>query len=248
MDLLVATRRFAARYYLWARADARREVDDNFPRVRGVKGKMALRAVSFFDALTLAERHECVGALVRRFHPEGMAECGESMTTEDQNWVKQWLAAAQSECVLEGLRRGRARLGVFRRVVVQQLSSILGAEFKNHSSTTGAFHTRIGRWTLVTTVGFGAKPFYSQHIWAGPRAALGSATGSLLARLGLTGQTTWDLLGAGDEEEAAVTLTSDCAVYLRALPELLKDLAADDVPLEPAEISDGLRPRLASKG
>jgi hypothetical protein len=177
-----------------------------------------------------------------------MAESGESMTLEDDDWVRKWLAAARIESHLECQPRDRPSKATFRRAVLQHLGPILSSEFQKHSSTTGVFRTQIGLWTLVTTVGFGARPFYFQDVWMGSRTMLGPATGSLLARLGITGQTIWDLLGAGNEEEAAFTLASDCSAFLQVLPELLRDLSADDVAVDlPAENRPTFRPRLAPK-
>lgn len=248
MELVAASRAFAVRYYRWALDDARREVEKDFPRIRGVKGKMAFRALTFLESLSQKQRHAAARALVRRFHSEGMAGSGESMTVEDDDWVSKWLAAARIESLLEFQPRDRPSRSLFRKAVLQQLGPILSSEFQKHSSTTGVFRTQIGPWTLVTTVGFGARPFYFQHVWMGPRATLGPVTGSLLARLGITGQTTWDLLGAGNEEEAAFALASDCTAYLQTLPELLRDLSADDVAIDiPAGKTPSFRPRLAPK-
>lgn len=46
----------AIRYYRWALDDARREVAEDFPLLRGVKSGLVMRAVAYLESLPAADR------------------------------------------------------------------------------------------------------------------------------------------------------------------------------------------------
>lgn len=63
-----ATDEFMVRYYRWALADARREVQDGFPLLRGVESTLVIRALGFLESLETASRSRpsTTGATRRR--------------------------------------------------------------------------------------------------------------------------------------------------------------------------------------
>lgn len=246
MELQTARREFARRYYRWALDGCRREIVEDFPRLRSITGSMALRALAFFESLAAGERLPAGTALVKRFHIEGMDLCGDYLTSADQAWIERWRVDASKECRLETRERKRPMRRPFATVVIGQLVRMLGGELERQSGTTVQLRTAVGLWTLETTVGVGSRPFYFQQVHARRYVAIGGD--SVLPRLGLTGQTVWDLIGAGEEERAASALVAACLEFAHALPSMLDGLS-HDVPASagPRRVEQSA-PRLVKRG
>ena len=86
---------FAVRYYRWALADARREVEENFPLLRTVKAALPMRAVAYLESLAGDERLQAATALVKRNHRRAVALTGDVWGADEDRIDREYRAAAR---------------------------------------------------------------------------------------------------------------------------------------------------------
>jgi len=72
------------RYYRWALDDARREVQEGFPLLRGVKSTLVIRALGFLESFAEVERPRVATSLVKRSHRRAVGLTADSWGPEEE--------------------------------------------------------------------------------------------------------------------------------------------------------------------
>ena len=70
-------RDFNVRYYHWALQDFRREIQHDFPFLRGFKTGSAFEIVEMMSKMSSREKLLLASALVKRFHKDGVQAAGD---------------------------------------------------------------------------------------------------------------------------------------------------------------------------
>ena len=231
-----ATDEFMVRYYRWALADARREVQEAFPLLRGVKSTLVIRALGFLESFAEVDRPRVATALVKRFHGRAVGLTADSGGPEEEQVNRDYqdsmrILGPEEEWHREALlhhpgtlRLDRAR---FLTAVKAALAPPLGDGEPFSSQHDWRYATSLGPWTLVTLLDVGGRVHqlaYTQTIRAADPRPLHEGL-SICGWLGLGGQTAWDQLTEADAPSAAPSLARICAHFLRAAPALAAGLS-----------------------
>jgi hypothetical protein len=231
-----ATDEFLVRYYRWALDDARREVQEGFPLLRGVKSTLVIRALGFLESFAEIDRPRVATALVKRFHRRAVGITADSWGPEEERVNRDYQDAMRilrpeeewyRQALLHdpaALRLDRAR---FLAAVKVALAPILGAGEPFSSKHDWRYATPLGPWTLVTLLDVGGRAhqlMYTQTIRAVDPRPLHEGL-SLCGWLGLGGQTAWNQLTEADAPAAAPSLARICAHFLQAAPALVAGLS-----------------------
>ena len=195
--------------------------------IRSVKGTSALRAETHLQRLSPIERVEVLEALTKRFHPRAMAITGDTLSARQTALLeKKERAVREIRLPLEAAAdstQKTARMSSSRlRTLAKRELAPLG-ELVPMTSRVSRYENRIGSWTVHTIVSIGSPCYYLQYIRADAATSLQEGI-SVLAWLGVAGQTTWDLARAGDEKETIGSIAKASFHFLRAAPELLEGI------------------------
>ena len=216
---------FALRFFRWAIGDARREVGEGLRLIRSIKGASALRAAAYLGRLSPSEQVEVLEALTKRFHPRASA-ASDALTARQVALIeKKDLAMREMvppevsrQSTQEGAPMSTSRLKTLAKRHLASLGEIVPL-----TSRVSQYDQRVGPWTVHTMVNVGSPCYYVQYIRAAGAAPLQESI-SVLAWLGVTAQTTWDLARAGDEEQTVEAIVNACSHFLAAAPALLEGI------------------------
>lgn len=230
---------FAVRYYRWALADARREVEENFPLLRAVKAALPMRAVAYLESLAGDERLRAATALVKRNHRRAVALTGDVWGADEERIDREYRDAARvwrpeeswyREAMLHDAGRLKIDRARFLAAVKAALAPVLGAGEPFSTKHEWRYDTPLGPWTLLTLVDAGGSVHqlaYTQTLRVSPSRVLKEGL-SILGWLGIGGgHTTWDRLSEADTAAAAESIARIGAHFLRALPALVAGLSPE---------------------
>jgi hypothetical protein len=229
---------FRVRYYRWARDDARRELGEAWPLLRGVKSTLVIRALARLASLPADRRPLVVTALVKRFHRRAVELTGDTWDADEETIARDHVEAMrilqpEEEGYRQALLHAPGRLRIdrvgFLASVRRELAPVLGDGAAFASKHDWRYETPIGPWTLVTLVDVGGRYHqlsYSQTIRARHPRPLAEHL-SICAWLGLGGQTAWDQITEAETPGAAQALARICAHFLEAAPPLLDGLSPE---------------------
>ena len=212
--MIAAADEFAVRFYRWALADARREVEQGLPLLRTVKWSLAIRAVAWLESLA-----------------------GDAWSADEERVERDYLAVARVERPEEAWYRqvllhdpGRLRVARGRLLerVKAEVTPSLGAGSPFGSKTAWLFETPLGPWRLATFIDVGghAPLAYTQTIRVDPARVLMRGV-CVTGWLGIAGgQTVWQQITEADAPAAVQSLTRACEHFLRAAPALVDGLGS----------------------
>jgi hypothetical protein len=242
---------FDLRYYHWALAQARREINEDFPSLRLIKNELVYKFLEIARSMDKEEQLQFLSALVKRTHSDGVELAGDPFTARDQELIDRYLNHDYSEIapglpVLDGTfeRRGDKRIyrsvneratlpkidkKRLRKLVVQKLRPILGECSMKESSDSWWYETKIGIWSVWTLVA-AYKKFvhlsYFQRIVVQEGIDLRFPI-SPTAWFGIGGGSTdWKLWENSEMEEATDSMCLLVKQFLDAAPSLLEGIPA----------------------
>lgn len=236
MDLEKAKDEFAVRYYQWAMEDFRREMREGFPLLRKIKGSASLRLVTLMQSLGQDEQILLSSGLVKRFHRRATNLLKEPLTAQEDSLCQGYVASIITPIPAKGEIERRIRAGIARRVNRSRLAALCKKDLQpilgNPSDVWGPrecwYETPIDGWNVCTNVHTYGGNFYqlNYHHRIHPSGSVYELENgiSVLAWLGITSMTNWDLLTDQDMSQAARTLALVCSHFIQAVPSLLKGI------------------------
>jgi hypothetical protein len=158
MDLDETRREFALRYYQWALEDARREIRDDFPLLRTIKGWTVRRLLARMDSLPEENRLRFGEALVKRFHAQALAIQGETLSAQERALIRDFLDNLITSLPGELEFNRDLRLGIVRlvkrralvKLVRQAITPVLGDECEVWGPNVWRYTTSVNGWPLHT--------------------------------------------------------------------------------------------------
>lgn len=243
MDILD---KVAIRYYQWAQDDFQREIREGFTFLQRIKDRyISFRVLPIMKSLNSLEQQTLASALLKHFHPRAVRLLDEGFTSEEQamfDWYSEVRRAIPSEELqhreleVAGKIHYKVDRKVFRQQLKESLEPILGTNVEYWGRSEWNYQTKVGKLNLMTFVDIGGD--YHQLTYGHcldyehditdaerliftnpPNRAFGYT--SMLAWLGLSSETTWDMLTDADVEETAQTLALFCSHFLKALENIL---------------------------
>lgn len=220
---------FHRNYYNWAMSTAEQEVRKDFPLVREIRGTWTAGYLSYMSALPFDIRIERARLLVKRMNG---SVCGETLSEEESAEAERYshyLLNYPYERVFGSLYSG---LGIetkykidaktLSKMVRQNLFEICGEPDKKPRSEW--MHTRkFGEWTMLTWIhitGTNPQMRYHHRLFSDKNEPTGVLVDAMRWMGG--GGATWNLLRAGDEEQALHQLVKVCSHFVEALPRILE--------------------------
>lgn len=240
--MLVVQTIFDERYYRWAKEDWKRELLDDFPFLRSIKGEIAGTAIRIIEALDNERRCSMAGALAKRGKsPKLLFRWGDPLTKDDEQFIKLYLDKYEEDRhrearkILPGMFPKRADRKSLRRrklkqYIIKALSSVLGENYEDWGDWEEyRYHSIIGPWRIVTYIDVGGQSHqlcYHHDIEASEHVYLAQGI-SVLRWLGIASQTDWQCLYDSDAESTAQALAKMIAHFMDAAPKLLEGLSPD---------------------
>jgi hypothetical protein len=150
------------RYYRWALQDFKREIDEDFPFLKGFKTGPPLEVLQMMSSRNRSEQLALASALVKRFHKEGLEAAGERITADEEATCKEYLSRVPRTQPLElallsraaagepGVYANRARL---LRLVKGELKAA-GMQVFESENLAGvlSYHNILDGWRIITRV------------------------------------------------------------------------------------------------
>jgi hypothetical protein len=228
MTLEEARAEFSVRCYRWAMEEARQEWESGFQRLRALPSSAALRAVSYFDSLAREDQWQLFGVLLRKFHPDAAQRLGESLTARDEGLFQRALAARMQPVPEESEAREKPmKKRSLAAASRQHLRAVFGGPHEKLPGGVDLYETDLADWKVTTLIDLGGRlPSYFHNIETRSGDRLVHLT-SLLARLGISSQTAFDLVKEGEEEAAAKLWAALSEDFLKASRILLDGLSND---------------------
>jgi len=78
-----AKEEFQVRYYLWAKSEWEREINESFPDLRSFKAGPAWETLEYMRHLSRREQLLVAGGLLKRFHPDAVKTLGETCSPDE---------------------------------------------------------------------------------------------------------------------------------------------------------------------
>jgi len=221
-----AQEEFAVRYYRWAQADWQREAMESFGLLRGVRSSLAFSALRFIDELQPEEQPQYFTVFTKKGHPLAARITGQMLSAGEEELFQRFRTARLVPLPIETeiALKPRMKVSHFAAEAKARLRRIFGEPESRPEGGSERFVTSVGAWRLITLVNYGHYPYSFQSIETERGDRLQEHI-SLLAWLGLGGQTVWDLAREGDELDSALALTACCEHFLKAAPGLLAGLS-----------------------
>ena len=237
MKLIEAQVEFAARYYLWAREEARLEVERGFPLLKRIDTSSCHRFFQRMSQLSLADRQIFAALLVKRFHQHAMKLFGENLSADEVAEIKRYTDGGchqfdQVEEIfvqrqLDGDPNKKLNRKHFRKLLKGCLITTLGQEDAWGGDGTWRYNNTIENLRVETYLDTGGQfdqLCYSHRIIFSGYQTLVELT-SVLFWLGISNQTCWQQLDDSKIEATAHLLSDVCAHFLDSMPKLLKGIA-----------------------
>lgn len=242
--MLTAKSEFDRRFFLWARQDWAREIEQNFPLLRSVNENLILKIM---EDLEDTERWALAKALVKRGRSEELLNsCGDPLTDRDKEYERFYVdmvtKSISGEAYWDEERSRKAKEAFFaprdkrlnrrkfRKYIIQALIPILGEDYEDWGDwKEWRYCTPIGPWKVITYVDVGGSAHqlcYEHDIIASERVYLFQNI-SLLRWLGISSQIQWQCLQDSDAKPTAEALTKIVAHFMNVVPKLLEGLTPD---------------------
>jgi hypothetical protein len=232
---------FLVKLYRWARADFQREIDEGFPLLRGIDGRTTYGLLGLMESLPAAERLAFVSFLLRRFHQRAAEVLGERETGDERRFQEMFSNTFQTINHLEQQRLEQARglgpllEGKERDAIIKRVREELhephyvwprSGPWKGMSFEVekGAFRIVTRLYTRMSVslcydhaVQNKGMEGYNQNM------AFYCDRLSVYSWLGVSGQTMWMGLRAGDVERVASHVVRLSRHFIEGVGALLDD-------------------------
>jgi hypothetical protein len=209
---------FIARYFEWAL----RQVDDeaeSFQRIGLVQDRVARSTITYLRALERHHRKAVMVAMIKRFHPQGLALSGQTLTP-DENALLEEKDRAVFEIGLRTEKFHHRGLSAARfRTAFTARATQIGA-FADNAKTGAKLELEVGSCRIRTVVAYNSDPVYNQVLLSSEGGYLYDGI-SVLSWLGVSGQSAWHLAERGSEEVAAEQMVKALELFVTATPTLL---------------------------
>jgi hypothetical protein len=210
---------FLQNYHHWCLDEAVREASSSFASVRAVRGFNAMRSANALLGFPASARKSLALGLVEQWHHKEIDEERRTLVTEFKN---SRLSAPPANSIVVATPADRT---VVRRLVKQSAPEILGSLIPGSGRVAMQFKRTVGQHEIMTFVDTGGRNRqleYNQLVWLeGETRPVAEQSINMMSWLGLASVTTWDLLPAGDEEEAVRTMLRFCSRFMDAVPYLV---------------------------
>jgi len=166
MTLQEAREEFAARFYVWAKNEIRKEVTAGLPLLRRLETGCAFRFLSYIRALSDDEKTHLMTAYLRLQFPTAAERLGEPSSKEDAELVARFMnspimqSPAQLALLgrqLDGEKHLFADRKVLRAAIREELNPIFGQKITRYGSATWTYFTPISDWTVETDIDTGGR-------------------------------------------------------------------------------------------
>jgi hypothetical protein len=231
---------FRLRLYKWAKQDAQREVQEDFPFLRQIKGSSAWRILALMESLSEDDRLQLASSLVKGIAGEAaLVACNEEWNHIDVNWRNKFRHACIIEPItyeieekflrkiVSGELSFKIRKKEFKSLLKSELQSVVG-DLSHGKGDILIYQKDLADWSIRTVIDIGGSQqlrYDHQVIYANSQRELSSLEPSsihFLRWLGM-GETSWDYLTEEDTPLAAKTLSDICSHFMQALPSLLNE-------------------------
>jgi hypothetical protein len=232
-DLLAPARsQFLSRSYEWALADLDRELEENLPLLRRVKGRLAASELAIAEYLSKEERRSMFRARLKRMFGDLM---GRKLSWPEEDALAEELQARwrayRDDPSLRGYPEPAPKIPRqgFRKLLKDRLAKHGLGEFDGCDlPTEWRYRLPVGPWTVETFIDTGGRSRQLEygHVIKDPYDVPLLITGVRLSSLGLLGlaPAIWDTLTPEDLPEAADDLVVLCRHLMSAFPVLLADI------------------------
>jgi len=179
MNLDLLQREFNSRYYRWALKDFKREIDEDFPFLKGFKTGSPVEVLEMMSNRNRSEQLALASALVKRFHKEGVEAAGDRMTADEAAACKEYLDRVPKPHPLEVARLRKATAGErevytnrgkLARLVKTELKAA-GMQVFESENLAGvlSYQNLVDGWQIITRVHTRerhAQLAYEHAIWS----------------------------------------------------------------------------------
>jgi hypothetical protein len=228
---------FAVRYYHWSGHDFAREIDDDFPFLRALHNRAAMRFMENFRLLDAADAQALTAALVKHAHRQALALSGDEISSAEESLVRDFSQAILIPSVAEasfkdanghGHGTGKIDRNQLTERIKQELRGIFPYQPENWGPYDWCYRIPMGDWVVQTYIDAGShehKLLYDHAIISQGDARLRLEDMiSILSWFGITQKTTWDYVEHHDVVTTARSLAHVCAHFVQAVPQLLPGL------------------------
>ena len=234
---------FDERFYRWAIADWKREINEGFPFIKLLderEKRLTLKIMENFDSRE--EQLIFAKSMVKRITPEDVVKrCNDEFTDKERQYAQLYLNIVTNatmglidigefeihERFQEGPKLNRRRL---RQRIIEVLTPIYGKEYEDLGGGEWRYHSQIGPWQVKTHIDTGGQYHqicYHHNIIAREHVYLKENI-SLFLWYGIGSQTDWKFLIEDDTELVANALARFCEHFMNAIPKLLEGLAPNE--------------------
>ena len=239
MNLQDAKKEFAARYYLWAKEDIKREVRERFPLLRRLETGCAFRFFSYIQTLSDEDSVKLMTASLKHQMKESAESFGEAYSPQDAELVEEYINSPVLQSPLERELFDRQIEGetmvfadrkALRCLIRAELKKLLGEKIAKDSAATWTYLTPVCDWTIQTDIDTGGRIQlkYSHNIGSPFHPFLYEHRISVPSWLGTAGQAQWSSLTPSSMQEAVTSLSVFCSHFMAVAPKLLSGIHFDN--------------------
>ena len=227
--LAEAHSRFAQRYYFWALAEFRAEVDSGFHLLRCMDCHASSTCLRVMSDLDMGNRRMMADALVKRFHGHALSMIGETVSPQERALLRRYYdAIAEGGAGESTLTTGMSESPVLSprrlsKALMSALEPLLGNQWEPRGGGLWRAKTPIGSNLLCTYIDVGGR-FHRLSYWHEITCNQGRIicqSASVLAWLGLSAQTKFRPVSEGSVERTLSVMVEICARFVGVAPSLL---------------------------
>jgi hypothetical protein len=242
MNILKAPDEFVVKLYRWACADFQREMEEGFPLIKGIESPTTYCLLTLMDSLSKDKRLIFASGLLKRFHIRAVQLLGDTISAEQHGLFER---LSSSFAVTNPLLRQRwdtaPKLGPTlepkqRRKIIDRVRDELHEPYcvwpKSGPWVGTSFEVEKGGFRILTRFWPGTRVSFSYD-----HAILDKAKGyywepdttfycdklSIHSWLGISWETMWMDLRAGEVERVGKDLVRLCRHFIEGVAELLDD-------------------------
>jgi len=238
--LVEIKQKFDERLYRWALNGWKREIENDFPLLRGAEENLVVNMMGSLQSdeirLIFAK-----GLLKRGRDRQILSQWGDPFTDEEQELVQQYVD------MVTGVVMGTVHINTgkwrdtkekpkrlnrkkFKNLIIETLIPTFGVAYQDRGDwKEWVYKKQIGPWKLVTSIDIGGSLHqlcYEHSIMLSERVRLVEGL-SIVRWLGIGGQTEWTSIDDSDAEATAKVLAKIASHFTESAPKLLEGLSPD---------------------
>ncbi len=226
---------FSVRYYLWSLVEFRNEIESGLPLLKRLDTQPSRTCFRLMQRLSSSDKKRFADALVKRFHPQGVAGFGHNISSGEMLVIQDYTNSLLATSTEEGTISSGARAGdqgsklnrrLFASLLKTCLSPVLGSTFEKHGDGEWRYVWRIGDFQVHTYIDIGGRFHqlrYSHDIvFSGFDMLVDHA--SVHSWFGLSSQTHWRVDDSKTEATAHL-LVELCDRFLGVAPKFLEGIS-----------------------